>query len=223
MANPDGLLAIGGDLSPHKLLIAYQAGIFPWYSTGQPILWWCPDPRFVLFPPKLRVSKSMKQVFRKGIFEVSFDRDFESVVEHCKRIPRKGQDGTWITSEMQAAYLHLHHKGYAHSVEVWREGNLVGGLYGIAIGRCFFGESMFSLESNASKTGFITLVQRLEKRNYQLVDCQVYTAHLESLGAEMIARSDFIEQLQENREYRTELGSWGGGSRGEGLGVGNRV
>ncbi|MEM9718629.1 MAG: leucyl/phenylalanyl-tRNA--protein transferase, partial [Bacteroidota bacterium] len=175
LANPDGLLAIGGDLSPEKLLIAYQSGIFPWYSEGQPILWWSPDPRFILYPAKLRFSRSMKQTFRKNIFTVTYDKAFGKVISLCKRIPRKGQEGTWITPEMQEAYMQLHRLGLAHSVEVWREDRLVGGLYGLALGKCFFGESMFSLESNASKMGFISLVKRLEERKYQLIDCQVYT------------------------------------------------
>ncbi len=207
-AEEDGLLAVGGDLSPQRLLLAYRSGIFPWYSPGNPILWWSPDPRFVLFPSRLRISKSMKQVLRQNRFHLTSDRAFEQVIDSCKKTPRKGQAGTWITEEMQSAYIQLHQMGYAHSVEAWRENQLVGGLYGIALGRCFFGESMFTTESNASKAAFIFLVKNLEEKGYSLIDCQVYTAHLESLGAEMLPREVFLEKLDVYLDQPTDQGSW---------------
>ncbi len=194
LAEPDGLLAVGGDLSPERLLLAYRNGIFPWYE-GKHILWWCPDPRFVLFPSRLRISKSMQQVLKKGRFEFSVDRDFHGVINNCKTIDRRGQRGTWITDEMKAAYLHLHGLGYAHSAEAWLNGELVGGLYGVKLGKVFFGESMFSKVSNASKFAFIRYVQQLQQESVELIDCQVYTEHLESLGAEMIPRKKFTGLL----------------------------
>lgn len=207
-ADAHGILAIGGDLSPKRLLLAYQSGIFPWFSEGEPIIWWSPDPRFVLYPARLKVSKSMRQVLRREIFEVSVDQDFRAVVENCRHIKRMGQEGTWITDEMLEAYCNLHALGFAHSVEVWQEGNLVGGLYGVSLGRCFFGESMFAKVSNASKTGFIKLSQRLEELGFFLIDCQVYTPHLESLGAESIPRTQFMEELGQAFEQETYIGSW---------------
>ncbi|HAI77047.1 MAG TPA: leucyl/phenylalanyl-tRNA--protein transferase [Microscillaceae bacterium] len=194
-ADSDGLLAIGGDLKPERILLAYTSGIFPWYNEDQPILWWSPNPRFVLFPEKIKVSKSMRQVLRKGIFKVTFDTDFEGVITACQQVKREGQQGTWITQEMLQAYLRLHHLGWAHSVEVWHQGELCGGLYGLSIGKCFFGESMFSRQSNASKAGFVTLVNELQKADFQLIDCQVHTEHLESLGAELIPRKQFLQHL----------------------------
>jgi leucyl/phenylalanyl-tRNA--protein transferase len=199
-ANGDGLLAIGGDLSEERLLLAYHSGIFPWFSKGDPILWWSPDPRFVLFPDKLRVSKSMKKLIRDKEFQVTFNQNFESVIENCATIKREGQADTWITEEMKEAYINLHKQGYAKSVEVWRHGlsnspKLVGGLYGIDLGNVFCGESMFSAEANASKFGFIKWVQHLQNKKYDLIDCQVHTPHLESLGAEMISRERFLNYL----------------------------
>ncbi len=208
LADEHGILALGGDLSPERLLLAYQSGIFPWYSQGEPIIWWSPDPRFVLYPAEIKVSKSMRQVFRKQVFEVSFDQNFEEVIKQCSKIKREGQYGTWITDEMQAAYTTLHQLGYAHSVEVWKEGQLVGGLYGVSLGRCFFGESMFSYESNASKTGFITLVQKLLAHDFKLIDCQVHTQHLESLGAVHISREEFINTVKDALQYPTQIGNW---------------
>lgn len=216
-AEPDGLLGVGGDLTAKRLLLAYEKGIFPWFSEHDPILWWCPDPRFVLFPQKLKVSKSMKQVLRKGIFEVTYDQDFAAVIRECQQTYRPGQSGTWITKEMLEAYIELHKLGFAHSAEVWQEGKLVGGLYGVSLGRSFFGESMFAKVSNASKTGFITLVKDLEERNFDLVDCQVPTQHLQSLGAESIPRAIFLQNIQESQNAPTLRGSWGelmGRSRG---------
>ncbi len=195
-AEPDGLLAIGGDLSTERLLLAYHSGIFPWYE-GEDILWWSPDPRFVIFPGELIISKSMQRIIRKNTFTFSVNKAFEKVIDHCKKITRKEQDGTWITDEVKKAYTELHYKGYAHSAEAWLDGELVGGLYGIRIGNVFFGESMFSRVSNASKFAFISYVQQLIKENVQLIDCQVYTPHLESLGARMIDRESFISFLHQ--------------------------
>ncbi len=207
-ADPEGALAIGGDLSPDRLILAYQMGIFPWFSGNYPIIWWAPDPRFVLFPHKLKVSKSMKKILRKEEFKITFDTCFREVIEQCRLIKRKGQYGTWITPNMLQAYENLHRKGLAHSVEVWKDCRLVGGLYGVSLGKCFYGESMFSHISNASKTGFITLVQELIKRKFSLIDCQVYTRHLESLGAEEIPRVRFLTLLEQALVHTTFQGSW---------------
>jgi leucyl/phenylalanyl-tRNA--protein transferase len=197
MAEPDGLLAIGGDLSTERILLAYRNGIFPWFEGDVP-LWWSPDPRFVLFPQELKVSSSMKQLLKKNAFEFTIDKDFAGVIANCKNIRRDGQDGTWITEEMKFAYLDLHRQGYAHSAEVWKDGELAGGLYGIRLGKLFFGESMFSHYSNASKYAFISYVKQLESQGVELIDCQVYTKHLESLGARMVDREQFLEIV--NRE-----------------------
>ncbi|HMK03456.1 MAG TPA: leucyl/phenylalanyl-tRNA--protein transferase [Ferruginibacter sp.] len=198
MADEDGLLAIGGDLASERLLLAYRNGIFPWYNEGEPICWWSPDPRFVLYPCELKVSSSMRTVFNNGKFRFSIDQAFTRVVQHCKSITRKGQDGTWISPAVQKAYTILHEKGYAHSAEAWLDEKLVGGLYGIRIGNIFFGESMFSLEKNASKFAFIKYLGLLQKEKVQLVDCQVYTEHLGSLGARMISREKFTKLLTDN-------------------------
>lgn len=194
LAEPDGLLAIGGDLSEERLLLAYRNGIFPWYE-GEHILWWCPDPRFVLFPDELKVTKSMKQVLKKKELIFTINKAFEQVINNCKTTSRKGQEGTWITDEVKKAYILMHKKGYAHSAEVWKNDKLVGGLYGIKLGKVFFGESMFSYETNASKFAFINYVQHLLSERIDLIDCQVYTEHLESLGAKMIDRKEFIVLL----------------------------
>jgi leucyl/phenylalanyl-tRNA---protein transferase len=191
LADEDGLLAIGGDLSMERLKLAYRKGIFPWYED-QYILWWCPNPRFVLFPDELKISNSMKQVLKKGELEFSVDRNFNGVISACKSISRRGQQGTWISDDMRNAYVNLHRHGYAHSAEAWLNGELVGGLYGVRLGNVFFGESMFSKVSNASKFAFIRYVQQLVSEGVQLIDCQVYTTHLESLGARMIARGEFL-------------------------------
>jgi leucyl/phenylalanyl-tRNA--protein transferase len=196
LSEPDGLLAVGGDLSTERLLVAYRQGIFPWYE-GQHILWWCPDPRFVLFPGALRESKSMKQLFKRSAFDFRIDTAFADVIGNCKAVARRGQEGTWISDEVKAAYTQLFAAGVAHSAEAWLDGQLVGGLYGIRIGKVFFGESMFSKVSNASKYAFIRYVQHLKEEGVELIDCQVYTEHLESLGAEMIPRIDFIARLQQ--------------------------
>lgn len=208
LAEKDGLLAVGGDLSPERVVLAYRQGIFPWYSPEDPILWWSPNPRLVLYPDRLHIASSMRQVINKGTFEVTFDRDFGEVMRQCGLIPRKEQDGTWITPEMLESYQCLHEKGIAHSVEVWKDEELVGGLYGLWIGRCFFGESMFSKASNASKTGFIHLVHWLRTQNCLLIDCQVSTSHLQSLGAEEISRMAFLEFLEQDRQTKTDLGPW---------------
>ena len=193
----DGLLAIGGSLQVERLLLAYRSGIFPWYDNEVP-MWWCPDPRFVLFPGQLKVSKSMKQLLKNDAFEFRIDSDFNTVINNCRHTPRDGQDGTWINDDVVDAYTQLHEMGYAHSAEAWHEGTLVGGLYGIRMGNVFFGESMFSHRSNASKYAFIKYVQQLASEGVQLIDCQVYTEHLESLGACMIPRENFIQLLQDN-------------------------
>jgi leucyl/phenylalanyl-tRNA---protein transferase len=191
LAEPDGLLAAGGDLSQERLLLAYRQGIFPWYE-GRHILWWCPDPRFVLFPQELKASTSMRQLIRRHTFDFRVDSDFRQVIAKCKTIARRGQEGTWITEEVKEAYTRLHEAGYAHSAEVWQSGVLVGGLYGLRMGKVFFGESMFSTVSNASKYAFISYIQQLQAEGVELIDCQVYTEHLESLGARMIGRPEFI-------------------------------
>ena len=199
LANEDGLLAIGGDLSVERLMLAYKSGIFPWYNQGEPIIWYSPDPRMVLFPSDLKISKSMKQVIRKGDFTVTFNQNFSEVISNCKQIYRPSDQGeTWITNEMQKAYVELHKKGIAKSVEVWQDNELVGGLYGIDLGTVFCGESMFSKVSNASKLAFIYLTQKLEKENYKLIDCQVYNSHLASLGADEISREEFLKFLPSN-------------------------
>jgi leucyl/phenylalanyl-tRNA--protein transferase len=194
LSEPDGLLAMGGDLSPERLLLAYRNGIFPWYE-GEPILWWCPDPRFVLFPDNLKISRSMQTLFKKNYFEFSTNTAFKEVIHNCKQTKRPGQSGTWITNEVEKAYINMHRLGYAHSAEAWKDGILVGGLYGIKLGKVFFGESMFSGESNASKFAFIKYVQQLKQEGIELIDCQVYTGHLESLGARMITRENFVSRL----------------------------
>ena len=195
LAEPDGLLAVGGDLSVDRLLIAYSKGIFPWYE-GKHILWWCPDPRFVLFPGEMKVSKSMKKLLKQNAFNFTTDKVFDHVIGNCKTIRRKGQAGTWITNEVKKAYTVLHKLGFAHSAEVWKNGDLVGGLYAVRIGKIFFGESMFSKQSNASKYAFIKFVEHLKNDGVELIDCQVYTEHLESMGARMIPRTEFLHTLK---------------------------
>ena len=194
-ASPDGILAFGGDLSIERLQLAYKSGIFPWFSEGDPIVWYSPDPRMVLVPNKLKVSKSMQKILRKGGFKVTFNQNFEEVIHNCKAIGRKDQNGTWITDEMKQAYLELHKIGLAKSAEVWQNEELVGGLYGVDLGTIFCGESMFSKVSNASKIAFIHLVRKLKEESYRLIDCQVYNDHLASLGAEEIPRKEFLTYL----------------------------
>jgi leucyl/phenylalanyl-tRNA--protein transferase len=195
-ADSDGLLAVGGDLCPERLLLAYKSGIFPWYDD-QPILWWSPDPRMVLYPQKLKVSKSLQKLIRREVYKVTFNEAFSEVIKNCSTIKREGQRGTWITEDMEIAYVELHKQGHAISVEVWKDSKLVGGLYGIDLPhkKIFCGESMFSSESNASKVGFYYLVSELAKKGYKLIDCQLHTDHLESLGAEEISRQEFLQIL----------------------------
>ncbi|HUW41133.1 MAG TPA: leucyl/phenylalanyl-tRNA--protein transferase [Rectinemataceae bacterium] len=215
-ADAQGLLCSGGNLSPGLLLSAYRRGIFPWYSDNEPILWWSPDPRFVLEPESLHVGETMLKILRRrereraaGFLELTLDRDFGSVIEACSRTPRRGQRGTWITAGMIAAYRELHRLGYAHSVEARRRGALVGGLYGVSLGSIFFGESMFSFESDASKAAFIPLVWRLREEGFTLIDSQVYTDHLAGLGARQIERGDYLLRLAACLGAATRKGDWG--------------
>ena len=195
LSEPDGLLAMGGDLSVERLLLAYQSGIFPWYE-GEHILWWSPDPRFVLFPDELKVSKSIKPLLKRNEFDFTVNKAFKQVIRNCKETKRPGQEGTWITDEVEKAYCSMHELGFAHSAEVWKDDELVGGLYGIRLGKVFFGESMFSKRSNASRFAFTRYMQFLKEEGILLIDCQVYTEYLESFGARMIPRKEFIQFLQ---------------------------
>jgi len=197
-ADEEGILAIGGDLSTQRLLLAYRNGIFPWYTDDEPIIWWCPNPRFVLFPDEIKISKSMRAVVKKQTYSFTINNCFNNVIKNCKTINREGQSGTWISEEIIDAYTNLHNLGYALSAETWKNNKLVGGLYGVKMGNIFFGESMFSLSPNASKFAFIQLVQHLKNEGVKLIDCQVYTNHLESLGAKMIDRNDFMRLLEQH-------------------------
>jgi len=208
LAEPDGLLAVGGDLSPERLLSAYAEGIFPWYDERSPILWWSPDPRLVLEPERLHVSRSLRRTLRRGVYRVTADRAFDEVIRHCAERPRPGQLGTWITQEMISAYGRLHRLGLAHSFEAWEGELLVGGLYGVSLGAAFFGESMFSDRPDASKVAFVRSVEWLAARGIGLVDCQVRTEHLQSLGAREIRRSEFLARLSRALEAPTTLGRW---------------
>lgn len=199
-SDEDGLLAVGGDLSEERIKKAYHNGIFPWYSQYSPILWWSPDPRFVILPQNFKFAKSLRPILRKQHFRVTFNQAFERVMQNCKMAYRPNQHGTWITSEMQQAFINLHHEGFAHSVEVWRENELVGGLYGEIVGTCFFGESMFALEDNASKVGFVVLMKNLIANDFEMIDCQVFTEHLARFGADMIPRKEFIERLEKGKQ-----------------------
>jgi leucyl/phenylalanyl-tRNA---protein transferase len=194
-SNSDGILAIGGDLSPERLKLAYKSGVFPWFNEEDPIIWWSPNPRMVLFLDELVVSKSMRNVLNKNVFAVTFNQNFRDVMSHCQKVKREGQTGTWISNDMINAYCQLNELGIAKSIEVWQNNQLVGGLYGVDLGHVFCGESMFSLVSNASKVAFIALVNQLKLENYRLLDCQVYNDHLESLGCREIDRDDFINIL----------------------------
>lgn len=196
LEEPRGLLAIGGDLSPERLKLAYRQGIFPWFSEGEPLLWWSPAPRMVLFPSAIKVSRSLKKRLRREDFQVTVNQDFDRVIHWCKTL-RQNREGTWITAEMLQAYQQLHRQGIAHSVEVWQKEELVGGLYGLALGRVFFGESMFSRVSDASKVALVTLARRLERLEFDLIDCQVYSPHLASLGAKEIDRNEFLSLLEQ--------------------------
>jgi leucyl/phenylalanyl-tRNA---protein transferase len=194
LAEEDGLLAVFGDLSPERLLLAYSNGIFPWYSEDEPILWWSPDPRFILYPQNIRISRSMKKLLNKGTYRITFDTCFRDVISNCSNLRK--ESGTWITDEMIEAYCRLYELGFAHSVETWYEDKLVGGLYGISIGKCFFGESMFSTMSNSSKAAIITLSEVLREKGFIMIDCQFYTEHLESLGAVSVSREKFLESMK---------------------------
>lgn len=207
-ATREGLLAIGGDLSRERLLLAYSQGIFPWFGEDDPLLWWSPDPRMVLFPEEFHVSRRTERINRQGRFAVTLDTAFDRVIAACADMPRPGQDGTWITREMEQAYIDLHEGGYAHSVEVWEDSRLAGGLYGVSLGRCFFGESMVSRVSNSSKVGLLWLVRQLRRWEFSLIDCQVHTEHLAQLGARDIPRRQFLRLLAEAEHYETRVGPW---------------
>jgi len=208
LAEPEGLLAVGGDLRPERLLEAYRRGIFPWYAQGDPILWFCPDPRYVIRPKEVRVSHSLVKTLRRGVYEIRSDTAFDRVVAQCAQVPRPRQEGTWITDEMRDAYSSLHRLGYAHSVEAWAAGNLVGGLYGVSLGKCFFGESMFSLRPDASKVAFVTLARQLARWGIELIDCQVYTDHLARFGARPWPRRSFLETIANLVQAPTRRGNW---------------
>ena len=207
-AEPDGLVAIGGDLSPQRLVNAYCQGLFPWYSEGEPLMWWSLDPRMVLFPDEFRCSKTLRRLVRSGRFEVRIDTCFKEVMQHCAQVEREGQDGTWITPEMIEAYVELHQLGLAHSFETFREGQLVGGLYGVSVGQIFCGESMFHIETDASKVAMVRLVEFCKQHNFRLIDAQQETAHLASLGARPIKRSDYLAILESLDFSKTLVGSW---------------
>ncbi len=208
LADPEGLVAYGGNLEIETLLAAYSQGIFPWFNEGSPILWWSPDPRLVLFPDKLKISKSFKQKINRNIFDIRFDTNFEQVIHYCSSVRRKNQDGTWITGNIQKAYIKLHHKGYAHSVETYFEENLVGGLYGVSIGAVFFGESMFHLMTDASKIALFYLVEKLKQWKFHFIDAQQSTHHLKSLGAEEVQRKKFLSLLASALRCKSKVGRW---------------
>lgn len=207
LADKDGIIALGGDLRPQRLLNAYASGIFPWYSEGDPIIWWSPNPRLVLFPGELHVSRSMQRLLNKNLFRLTCDQDFDRVIRNC-RAPRPNQPRTWITREVLAAYTHLHQLGFVHSVEVWQDKELVGGLYGLSLGKCFFGESMFSRAANASKFAFIKFAQKLFDLGFLFMDCQVPSAHLKTLGAREIPREVYLKMLKEALKQEGRLGKW---------------
>ena len=208
LATDEGLLAYGGDLSSDRLLTAYKKGIFPWYSQGDPILWWSPNPRLLLYPDQFKVRKSFRRVLRSGKFTVTFDERFSDLIKYCATVDREGQESSWIVSDIEEAYIRLHEEGFAHSVEVYKEGKLVGGLYGIAFGKAFFGESMFSLVPDASKIAFKALSDVLGRRGYDFIDCQMKTDHMIGLGAEVVERDLFLDALDEAIEKPTDFGSW---------------
>ncbi len=208
LADEQGLLAIGGDLTPERLVLAYANGIFPWYSDNDPIMWWSPDPRMVLYPADFKISKSFQQTLRNSSFEVKFDTNFKNVIDKCAKVPRYGEDGTWITDDMKKAYIDLHRIGFAHSVETYRNGKLVGGLYGVSLGRAFFGESMFHLERDASKVALYYLVERVKEWKFRFIDAQIETDHLQSLGAISISRANYLNILKEVIKWPTKRGKW---------------
>ncbi len=208
LAREDGLLAVGGDLSVERLLLAYQMGIFPWYNWDEPVLWWSPDPRLVLYPPEIRISRSLRKILKRQVYRITLDTAFDQVINACASIRTDQGQGTWIGQNMIEAYIRLHLKGYAHSVEAWKGDTLAGGLYGVSLGRCFFGESMFAREPNASKAAFATLCLKLADLDFDLIDCQVKTEHLMSFGAREIPRDDFLEVINRSLKHSTWSGSW---------------
>ncbi|QTA81565.1 Leucyl/phenylalanyl-tRNA--protein transferase [Desulfonema limicola] len=208
LAEREGLLAVGGDLSLKRLILAYKMGIFPWYSEDDPIIWWSPDPRLILYPDELKISKSLKKILNKGIFQVTLDQAFDKVIMECAAVRSETGEGTWIVDEMIEAYCRLHRAGLAHSVETWINGHLAGGLYGVSLGKCFFGESMFMRVSNASKVAFVSLVQQLSRWSFDFIDCQVKTRHLMSFGAREVSRKVFLDQLQKSLKKKTLRGQW---------------
>lgn len=208
LADDNGLLAVGGDLSKPRLLLAYSKGLFPWYSEGDPILWWSPDPRMILVPSKFKCSRSLKQKIKKGSYQVTMDSAFESVIKHCASVHNKSDGATWITDEMMEAYIQLHRSGFAHSVETWFDDKLVGGLYGVSLGSAFFGESMFAEKSDASKVAFVFLIQQLQKWKFTLIDCQITTAHLKTFGAHEVSRHIFMTLLESALTVGSKKGKW---------------
>jgi leucyl/phenylalanyl-tRNA--protein transferase len=208
LASKDGLLAVGGDLSQKRLLLAYRMGIFPWFSNNEPILWWSPDPRLVLYPHEIKISKTLKKIIKKEVFKVTMDLAFNEVINQCAQIRLKKNQGTWIIEDIIEAYCRLHESGFAHSVEVWRQGELAGGLYGVSLGRCFFGESMFTRVSNASNIAIVKLTKYLSELSFDLIDCQVTTKHLIRFGAREIPRKLFLEQLEKSLTAPTQRGKW---------------
>jgi leucyl/phenylalanyl-tRNA---protein transferase len=207
LANADGVIAVGGDLSPQRLLNAYASGIFPWYNEGDPLVWWSPDPRSIITPGDIHISRTMKKLMERNAFQLTYDKRFEDVIENCSA-PRKTQAGTWITQDIKDAYSQLHELGFAHSVEVWKDEKLVGGLYGVSLGKCFFGESMFSISPNSSKYALITFTQKIFKLGFLMVDCQVPNPHLTRLGARGIPRKEFLELLERGLKFQSTIGKW---------------
>jgi leucyl/phenylalanyl-tRNA---protein transferase len=208
LASEDGLLAVGGDLSRQRLLLAYRMGIFPWFSNNEPVLWWSPDPRLVLYPHEIRISKTLKKIIKKNMFRVTMDTAFNQVIRQCAQVRLEKNEGTWIVGDMIDAYSNLYESGFAHSVEVWHQGELAGGLYGVSLGNCFFGESMFTRVSNASNVGFVKLAEHLVERSFDMIDCQVYTEHLTRFGAKQIPRIHFLNQLEKSLKAPTRKGKW---------------
>ena len=208
LASKEGLLAIGGDLSPNRLLLAYGNGIFPWYSENEPVLWWSPDPRLVLYPAELKVSRSLKKVLKQDVFQVTMDRAFEDVIAECARVRLEKHEGTWIVDDMVRAYCRLHESGFAHSVETWKDNRLAGGLYGVSLGKCFFGESMFTRIPNASKVALVALAEHLKQLDFAFIDCQITTAHLTRFGAREISRAHYLDELAEALKAATRRGKW---------------
>jgi leucyl/phenylalanyl-tRNA--protein transferase len=208
LATEEGLLAVGGDLSQKRLLLAYQMGIFPWYSENEPILWWSPDPRLVLYPKEIHVSKTLRKIIKKNVFQVTMDKTFDRVITACSQVHLQKARGTWLVKDMVKAYCQLHHSGFAHSVETWYQGELAGGLYGVSLGKSFFGESMFSRINNASNVALVTLAKHLKTLSFDMIDCQVSTEHLKRFGAREITRSRFLEQLRKSLIAATIRGKW---------------